>query len=284
MHTMFRTLIPPEALHAHLDEPAWRVIDCRFDLARPDAGEAAWREAHIPGAVYAHLDLDLSSAVGPGTGRHPLPDADQLAARLGEWGICADTQVVAYDASGGAMAARLWWLLRWLGHEAVAVLDGSWQGWQARGYPTDNATPNVQPAAFLRRASLGRPVQTDEVMAAVNGASDMRLVDARGVERFRGDVEPIDSVAGHIPGALNRPFNDNLGSDGFFLAPEILRERFGLVSSGHSERVAHYCGSGVTACHNVLAMELAELSGSRLYAGSWSEWIRDSSRPVKKGD
>lgn len=281
---MFRTLITPETLNEHLGEPGTRIVDCRFDLARPDAGELAWRQAHIPGAVYAHLDRDLSAPVRPDSGRHPLPDADQLVARLGEWGVGADTQVVAYDASGGAIAARLWWLLRWLGHEAVAVLDGGWQGWQAHGFPVDDAVIAVQPVGFPRRAPLAVPLQTDDVLPAVNGAHDLRLVDARGAERYRGDVEPIDSVAGHIPGAVNRPFNDNLGGDGFFLPPDILRERFQQISNGHAERVVHYCGSGVTACHNVLAMEHSGLSGSRLYAGSWSEWIRDPSHPVAHKD
>lgn len=283
MRIMFRTLINPETINQHLDEPGWRIVDCRFDLARPDAGEMAWREAHIPGAVYAHLDRDLSSAVRPESGRHPLPDIDQLLARLGEWGISKDTQVAAYDASGGAMAARLWWLLRWLGHEAVAVLDGGWQSWLARSYRTEDVAQVVPHVEFQRSAPLSMAIDAQQVVAAVDGENELRLVDARGAERFRGDVEPIDAVAGHVPGAINRPFADNLDAQGFFLAPEILRERFLQVSSGQPGRVAHYCGSGVTACHNVLAMEHAGLYGSRLYAGSWSEWIRDPSRPVEKG-
>lgn len=284
MHTMFRTLITPEALDQHLDEPGWCLVDCRFDLAHPGAGGLAWRQAHIPGSVYAHLDRDLSSAVRADSGRHPLPDEDQLVARLGEWGISANTQVVAYDASNGAMAARLWWLLRWLGHEAVAVLDGGWQGWSARGFPADKEIPEVQPVKFPRRPSLTMPVETCDVAAAVNGERDLRLVDARSSERYRGEVEPIDSVAGHIPGASNRPFAGNLDASGFFLAPKFLRERFMQLSNGRPERVVHYCGSGVTACHNVLAMEHAGLVGSRLYAGSWSEWIRDPSHPVVRKD
>lgn len=280
---MYRTLISPEALAEHLSDPRWRVIDCRFDLADSAAGYRAWQELHIPGAVYAHLERDLSGPVTSDSGRHPLPAADELAKRVSEWGIDATTQVVAYDASGGAMAARLWWLLRWLGHEAVAVLDGGWQTWQERELPVDSNSPSPERANFRRRAALALPVDSGEIERAVDGESDWRLMDARAPERFRGDVEPIDAVAGHVPGALNRPFMDNLKPDGSFLMPEILRERFQTASAGRADRVVHYCGSGVTACHNVLAMEHAGLSGSRLYAGSWSEWIRDPQHPVAKG-
>jgi len=280
---MFRTLISPETLNANLAVPGWRVVDCRFDLQRPDAGKSAWCEAHIPGAVYAHLERDLSGAITPHAGRHPLPDPDRLAERLGEWGIGADTQVVAYDASGGAMAARLWWLLRWLGHERVAVLDGGWQAWRARGYATEDQAPVVSRVDFPRRAPLTVPVDAGSVLANMNGAADWRLVDARGAERFRGDIEPIDPVAGHIPGAANRPYTGNLDANGKFLAPEMLRERFQLFALDAADHVVHYCGSGVTACHNALAMEHAGLPGSCLYAGSWSEWIRDPSRPVERG-
>lgn len=278
----FRTLIAPETLHAHLGREDWRLVDCRFDLADADAGERAWREAHVPGAVYAHLERDLSGPVTSRTGRHPLPDPDRLVQRLGEWGINPASQVVAYDASGGAMAARLWWLLRWLGHDAVAVLDGGWSAWRGAGFPVESALPSPSPTRFERRLSLNESIDTAAVLRAVEGESDWRLVDARAPERFRGEVEPIDPVAGHVPGAVNRPFAENLDARGRFLRPEILRERFATIASGRADRVAHYCGSGVTACHNVLAMEYAGLGGSRLYAGSWSEWIRDPSHPVTR--
>lgn len=281
MHT---TLIDADVLHVHLREPGWLAVDCRFDLANPQAGEAAWREAHIPGAVYAHLERDLSAPIEAHTGRHPLPDPERLAEKFGAFGIGTGTQVVAYDASGGAMAARLWWLLRWLGHERVAVLNGGWQAWVAAGFDVENVNPAVQPATFARRPPLLETVSSEQMLRAVNGEADWRAVDARAAERFRGDIEPIDIVAGHIPGAINRPFSQNLDASGRFLAPEILRERFSGVAAGRADRVAHYCGSGVTACHNLLAMEYAGLSGSRLYAGSWSEWIRDASRPVGKGN
>lgn len=283
LHAMFRTLIDAVTLNAHLALPNWRVIDCRFDLQQPEKGGAAWREEHVPGAVYAHLERDLTGPVTATSGRHPLPDPDRLAKRLGEWGIDAGTQVVIHDSSGGAMAARLWWLLRWLGHESVAVLDGGWQAWKAQGFATDAAVPVIRKVMFPRRASLAGCIESNDVLAAVNGNADWRTIDARSVERFRGEIEPIDSVAGRIPGARNRPFTENLDAEGKFLAPEILRERFHPIAAGRADRVVHYCGSGVTACHNVLAMEHAGLTGSRLYPGSWSEWIRDPARPVERG-
>ncbi len=281
---MFSTLISPNDLQLPLRDDDWRVVDCRFDLADPDAGETAWRDAHIPGAAYAHLERDLSGAVTERTGRHPLPDPSALAQTFGNWGIGRNTQVVAYDANSGAMAARLWWLLRWLGHEAVAVLDGGWQAWCAAGFETGDAVSQHAAVRFEQRPALVETVNSDEMLDAVNGKADWHVVDARGAERFRGDVEPIDPVAGHIPGAVNRPFMENLRADGCMLPPEILRERFASVAAGRADRVVHYCGSGVTAAHNMLAMARAGLHGSRLYAGSWSEWIRDASRPVAKGN
>lgn len=280
---MYRTLISTDTLAENLSDTRWRVIDCRFDLSDTAAGHRAWQGSHIPGAIHAHLERDLSAPVTAESGRHPLPNADELARRFSAWGIDAVTQVVAYDADGGAMAARLWWLLRWLGHEAAAVLDGGWQAWIARGLPIDSTVPVPARAHYPRRAALAVPVDSAGVERAVDGEADWRLIDARAQERFRGEVEPIDAVGGHIPGALNRPFADNLKADGSFLMPEILRERFQAASAGRADRVVHYCGSGVTACHNVLAMEHAGLSGSRLYAGSWSEWIRHPQRPIAKG-
>lgn len=280
---MFRTLIKPAELLSHLEASNWRVVDCRFDLANPDVGERAWQASHVPGAVYAHLEKDLSGPVTSTSGRHPLPVREKLAARLGQLGIGDGNQVVVYDASGGAMAARLWWLLRWLGHEAVAVLDGGWQAWRREDHPIETGTRAPHPVALTARVSGVQVVSSEDVARAVEGSADFRLVDARAAERFRGDVEPIDSVPGHVPGALNRPFADNLDEQGGFLAPPILRERFAAIAGDRPDRVVHYCGSGVTACHNLLAMEHAGLPGSRLYAGSWSEWIRDASHPVAQG-
>lgn len=276
---MFRTLIRPDQLQECIDHPSWRVVDCRFDLADPEAGEKAWRESHVPGAVYAHLERDLSGPVTPESGRHPLPESAALVATFGRLGIDGDTQIVAYDASGGAMAARLWWLARWMGHERVAVLDGGWPAWLADELPTTSDRTRVAPAHFPRRAPLAEPVTA----AAIQRDSRVRPIDARAPERFRGDVEPIDPVAGHIPGAINLPFKENLDETGRFLSVPALQRRFAESIAVAPDEIVHYCGSGVTACHNMLAMEHAGLPGSRLYAGSWSEWIRDSRRPVARG-
>lgn len=277
---MFQTLIEPEQLLEHLDEPRWRIIDCRFDLADPAAGERAFREAAISRAVYAHLERDLSGRATGSNGRHPLPDPDDLVAKLSARGVGAENQVVVYDDANGSIAARLWWLLRWLGHERVAVLNGGLEGWRALGFPLEKPRDGeVTLARFSRRPALLQAVSTDDVFAAVEGSADWRLIDARARARYLGEVEPIDPVAGHIPSARNRPFIENLDARSRFLPAGMLRERFHALAAGRADRVVHYCGSGVTACHNVLAMEVAGLSGSRLYPGSWSEWISDPTRP-----
>ena len=276
----YSTLIDTGTLAGKLNAPAWVVIDCRFSLSDTGAGERAYLEAHIPGARYAHLDRDLSSPITADSGRHPLPDVSALAKRLGEWGIDRHSQVVAYDDSGGAMAVRLWWLLRWLGHEGVAVLDGGWQKWCREGREITASMPQVQAKAFIPHPDDGKWLSTPQIQAAM-AAGDILLLDARTAERFRGEHEPIDPVAGHVPGAANFPLQQNLAADGSFLTAEelhVLYERR-LQGRGAAE-VVHMCGSGVTAAHNLLAMEHAGLHGSRLYAGSWSEWIRDPQRPV----
>jgi len=278
---MYSTLISAADLRTHL--ASFVVVDCRFDLAKPDAGEAAYAANHIPGAVYAHLDRDLSSPITPTTGRHPLPDTPVLAAKLGRWGIDNHTQVVAYDADSGMFAARLWWLLRWLGHERVAVLDGGFKAWQQAGLPTTATTPSPVPRAFSGTPRGDALVFADDVAALISNPA-WRVLDARAPERYRGDVEPIDSVAGHIPGALNHPFALNLNANAQFLPPNELRSRLArVIGDVPSNQVIAMCGSGVTACHNLLAMEVAGLAGAALYAGSWSEWIRDPGRPVAKG-
>jgi thiosulfate/3-mercaptopyruvate sulfurtransferase len=273
------TLITAEALRS-LAEPVV-LLDCSFDLADPAAGERAYLAGHLPGAVYAHLDRDLSGAKAPGRGRHPLPDRVAFAAAAGRWGIAPGVQVVAYDAQGGPYAARAWWLLRWLGHDAVTVLDGGIAAWQEAGgalasgaaaithagppYPAGPAAmPTMDAAALL--AALGR----------------VRVLDARAGERFRGEVEPLDPVAGHIPGATHRFFKDNLQPDGRFKPAARLRAEFDALATPAAD-VVHQCGSGVTACHNLLAMAHAGLEGSRLFPGSWSEWCADPSRPVALG-
>ena len=280
---VFTTLISSDDLMPHLADPQWVVMDCRFVLAEPAAGERAYRQGHIPDARYAHLERDLSARVTVDSGRHPLPDKERLAAILGAWGIMPASQVVVYDDTGGAMAARLWWLLRWMGHSGVAVLDGGWGQWLQEGRAVSPEVPPPAPAAFTVQPPLVEWVSSAALQDAMLHQT-IQVLDARAAERFRGDVEPIDAVAGHVPGAINRPLQHNLAADGRFLPAAELRRQFtallGLVAP---QQVVHMCGSGVTACHNLLAMEVAGLSGSRLYPGSWSEWIRDPSRPVAKG-
>jgi thiosulfate/3-mercaptopyruvate sulfurtransferase len=266
---MYDTLIDPKVLFDRLEDSAWCVIDCRASLTDPIAGSTAYAAGHIPGAVFADLATDLSGPLIPGvTGRHPLPDPTALAETFSAWGVGSHTQVVAYDAGNGAYAARAWWLFRWLGHAA----------WQTERYPLRSGEEHRITAAFPVRAALTRVVSVADVLD--RGAS-LDLVDARAEARFRGEVEPIDPVAGHIPGARCLPFEGNLEHDGRFAAPEVLRHRFAASASADRELVC-YCGSGVTACHNILAMRYAGLPEATLYPGSFSEWIRDPARPVER--
>jgi thiosulfate/3-mercaptopyruvate sulfurtransferase len=288
------TLITPRQLAARIEEPELAVIDCRFDLARPQWGREAFASARIPHAQYAHLDHDLSGKIDPFTGRHPLPALDEIAGRLGQWGIDRQVQVVAYDQGPGVYAARLWWLLRWLGHTRVAVLDGGMAAWQEEKLPLDTAPmsdsrPQAQrerpPRRFDPRPDpemVASTAELEEIIASRQLAgSDLVLVDARSADRFAGHNETIDPVAGHIPGARNHPFTDNVDTAGRFLDRGTLRERFAKTLEGvPPDAVICMCGSGVTACQNLLAMEVAGLQGARLYPGSWSEWIRDPKRPI----
>ncbi|MCW5662611.1 MAG: sulfurtransferase [Piscinibacter sp.] len=279
----FTTLISADDLRALRERGADAVVvDCGFDLADPEDGEHAWAAAHLPGAFYLHLDRDLSGPKTGRNGRHPLPAREAFAATLGRLGIGAQTQVVPYDRQGGPYAARLWWMLRWMGHEAAAVLDGGLQAWRAAGGPVDAEPPATRHAApYPTRASLAPTLETDALGAQLGRVP---LVDARAAERFRGEVEPLDPVAGHIPGALHRFFKDNLGPDGRFKPAATLRAEFeSLLGREAASATVHQCGSGVTACHNLLAMEHAGLPGSRLYPGSWSEWCADPTRPVARG-
>lgn len=262
------------------------LLDTSFDLADPSAGERSYAEGHLPGAHYLHLDRDLADHArvpgAPFRGRHPLPSREAFAATLGRLGIAPSTPVVVYDRQGATFAARAWWMLRWLGHREVAVLDGGLQAWVAAGGALSRgAPPAPAPASYTPAPALVATVDADTLQQGLGG---LRQIDARAAERFRGDVEPLDPVAGHIPGALNRPFKDNLGADGRFLPPETLREAFlPLLAGRPAGEVVHQCGSGVTACHNLLAMEAAGLSGAALYPGSWSEWCADPARPVARG-
>lgn len=272
------TLVDAEALAARLGATDLRVFDCRFALNDPAAGEAAWREAHLPGAQYAHLDRDLSGPHRHGAGRHPWPAAEAFGAWLGRCGVAPETQVVAYDGGDGAYAARLWFLLRAFGHRPVAVLDGGWARWTALGLPTDAAVPAIPAAAHPGEFDRSLLFDAGEIAARLE-AGDV-LVDARGGERYRGEVEPIDRVAGHVPGAINRPYAMNLDA-GRFKPAARLAEEFAALLAGHAPRqVIAMCGSGVTACHHLLAMTHAGLPGARLFTGSWSGWIEDPARPV----
>jgi thiosulfate/3-mercaptopyruvate sulfurtransferase len=272
----------PAELAGSLADPAWLVADCRFELGKPDAGREAWRAGHVPGAVYVDLERDLSAPVSAATGRHPLPMVDELAATFSRFGIGERTQVVCYDAGSGAYAARLWWILRYLGHDAAAVLDGGFAAWVGEGRPVSAAAVARAPSRFVARPRPGMLVDAAGVAAAL--ARGERLVDVRGAERFAGTVEPLDTVAGHVPGAINLPYLDNLDERGRFRPPAALAERWRAATGGATGKDAIcMCGSGVTACQQLLALEAAGITGARLYAGSWSEWIRDPARPIASG-
>lgn len=279
----YTTLIEPPDLLPHLSDGEWVVVDCRFDLADPAAGTRLYAAAHIPGARYAHLNEDLSGPLTPASGRHPLPDPERFAHRLGSWGIEHSSQVVAYDEASGAIAARLWWMLRWVGHRRVAVLNGGLRAWLTAGYPVSDQIPAVRPTAFAARVDPGAILDVDQVADGL-AARTIVLVDARAADRFAGRNETLDAVAGHVPGARNHPFLTNLDAARRFLAPAELRSAWRPTLAGApGERVVCMCGSGVTACHDLLALEIAGIPGARLYPGSWSEWIRDERRPVEKG-
>lgn len=279
----FTTLVSCEQLAQHLDDPHWIIFDCRFTLTDPGAGRRTYSVSHIPGARYADLNEDLSGAITATSGRHPLPEPAVLAEKLGRWGVDAQRQVVVYDDSFGSMAVRMWWLLRWLGHDAVALLDGGLPIWKREGRPLTAELPQITPVEFHARPDDSMWVDAGRVEHARQQGE--LLVDARGEERFIGLVEPLDKVAGHIPGSLNRPFEDNLDMGGTFLGAEELRESFAeLLHGAPPDKSLHLCGSGITACHNLLAMEIAGLPGGKLYPGSWSEWITDPSHPVTTGD
>ena len=279
---LYTTLVSTADLATHLS--GFAVVDCRYDLQNEHWGREQYLAAHIPGAAYASLGADLAGPKTGRNGRHPLPSIESLAAMFGRLGITEQTQVVAYDQDSGMYASRLWWLLRYAGHEAVAVLDGGWAAWVREGRPTRSAEEIRSAAVFTPSRSLEQTVSADDV-AALLGSRDHVLIDARSPERFEGRVEPIDRVPGPIPGAVNRHYKDNLGEQGTFDSAATLRDHFMRVLAGRDPRHAIvYCGSGVTACHNRLAMEHAGLHGARIYAPSWSGWVSDRARPVAAGE
>jgi thiosulfate/3-mercaptopyruvate sulfurtransferase len=278
----YKTLIGAADLARQIEAPDLVVFDCRHELLKPDAGERAYAQSHIPGARFAHTETDLAGPKTGRNGRHPLPDPNAFMSWLGRSGLDAAKQAVAYDYVAGASAARFWWMLRWVGHERVAVLDGGWEAWVAAGKPVTADLPRVTPTTF-RGQPRASWVDAQFVLSHLEDPAVI-VLDARTPERYRGLTEPIDPVAGRIPGARNRPYKENLGPDGRFKSPEQLRQELDAMLAGAKpEQVVHQCGSGITACSNLLAMEIAGLAGSRIYPGSWSEWIADPSRPVATG-
>jgi thiosulfate/3-mercaptopyruvate sulfurtransferase len=280
----FTALIPNSELSLHLQDLNWAIIDCRFSLDDTERGRRDYLSSHIPGAVYAHLDADLSGRKIPGkTGRHPLPEIQAFVETLSSWGVDSGTQVVVYDDATGSMAARLWWMLNWLGHPNVALLDGGWTSWMRSGMPMRSGAEHKSPRHF-------EPREIPDAYVRVEQAEEYRthpayvVLDARSAARFRGEGETIDPVAGHIPGAVSAPWEENVSPEGTFLPPEVLHRRFKkLLKSVPIENVICYCGSGITAAHNLFAIAYSGLGTGRLYAGSWSEWITDPSRPVATG-
>jgi thiosulfate/3-mercaptopyruvate sulfurtransferase len=277
-------LIQAEELARLLEDPSLRIFDCRFDLSQPDSGRARYAGEHLPGAAYADLNRDLAAPVTARSGRHPLPSPVEFEARLRAWGVNRDSLVVAYDDGNSMYAARLWWMMRWVGHEPARVLDGGMRRWVQLGLPLDDSVPARAPGDFVAHPRPELAVDAGQLLSATADGAP-RILDARAPERYRGEVEPIDAVAGHVPGARNHPFTLSLGSDGRFLPAAELRAAFEASLQGAAPgRAVAMCGSGVTACHLLLAMEVAGLGGARLYPGSWSEWSRDPARPVARGE
>ena len=281
----FSTLISVDGLAQFLNDPNWVIVDCRFWLDNSEKGRLDYQDAHIPGAVYAHLDEDLAGPVLPGeTGRHPLPTVDSFVQRLSAWGISSETQVVVYDDRGGMIAARLWWMLRWLGHESVALLDGGYPAWLEEGQPVTDEIISPETQQFIPKINPNILSTSDDILQHFGDPGHL-LIDSRAPERFRGEQEPIDPVAGRIPGAINYFWGTNLDPKGYIQLKQVLRGRFeSLFGDIPAEQVTFYCGSGVTAAHNALAVAHAGLGLSRVYAGSWSDWITDSERPTVTGD
>lgn len=282
---VYETLIGPTALAGLIEAGEVALFDCSFDLADSAAGHRAFRAGHLPGAHYLHLDRDLAGRPDGRNGRHPLPDPHAFAASLRACGLHLGRQVIAYDSSGGVYAARLWWMLRWIGHRAVAILDGGTQAWTAAGRPLEHGdAPPAAPGDFVAHPVDPAATVTAADVLADLGSPSRLIIDARAPQRFRGEPNPLDPVAGHIPGARNRYFADNL-MEGRFKPADLLAEAFApLLPASPDREIILQCGSGVTACHNALALEIAGIRGAKLYPGSWSEWIADPDRPVARGD
>jgi thiosulfate/3-mercaptopyruvate sulfurtransferase len=277
----YHELINVAQLRDFLSVSDCRLIDCRSDLMQPEKGRADYLVGHLPGAVYADLDVDLADPITDTSGRHPLPDAERFRKTLEDWGIGNDTQVVAYDYANSALAARLWWMLRWMGHERVAVLDGGIAAWSAAGGELQTTMPQFEKSVFNATPKLENVATTEEISAALAAGTEMNLVDAREAARFFAQTEPIDTVAGHVPGAINYPLSRNLNSDGTWRsATELARVWKDVLNGRPIAPLIAMCGSGVTACHLVLSAQMAGLAEPRVYVGSWSEWIRDPARPV----
>ena len=277
----YTTIISVNDLSNHLGDPNWGFIDCRFYISEPEKGYQEYLEAHIPGAIYAHLDRNLSGEIIPGkTSRHPLPDVQEFTETLSSWGLDRQTQVIAYDNSGGTIAARLWWMLRWVGHGSAAVLDGGWPAWIESGNAQESQEFSRSRRQFIPR--LDPEIFVDSrFVEEIRLDPEFLLLDARAPERFWGLEEPLDSIAGHIPGAVSAPYSENLSDDGYFLPDEMLSERYRNLLGEHSPtKTIMYCGSGVTAIHNIIAMIQVGYDMPKLYPGSWSEWITDPSRPI----
>ncbi len=275
-------LITPQTLAQHPNDPIWVIFDCRHDLMDAGKGERLYREGHIPGAHFAHLDVDLSGEKTGRNGRHPLPSPAAFTAFLARHGVTNTSTIVAYDDAGGVYAARLWWMCRWIGLQDVNLLDGGIQQWLAQGYALTTMIPQARPVALSGHANPLTLTSAEELLPRLH-SPDMTLIDARAPERYRGEVEPMDPVAGHIPGAVNRFYKENLNADLTFKSKEVLHAAFSTLAPISTQSVVHQCGSGVTACANIFAMEYAGLTGSTLYAGSWSEWVADKTRPVATG-
>ena len=276
----YQTIISASELANNLDNPNWAILDCRDSLMDAGYGHRSYLEAHIPNASFCRLFDDFSSPITPKTGRHPLPDMKKLSVKLGDWGIDENTQVVVYDDMGGAIAARMWWQIRTLGHKNVALLNGGLKHWLSQDLPMTTEIKQAEQKEFKGHFDDEQLILVDMVLDNID-AKNFGLLDARAAPRYRGEKEPFDPVAGHVPNAINRDFMDNLNEQGLFISPETLKQEFeSILEQSPNQQIVHMCGSGVTANHNMLAMEIAGLTGSKLFLGSWSQWVTDASRPV----